>query len=133
MEFTYSRRIRFSDTDAAGVVYFANYLSICHEAYEEALLESGIELNRFFDDEGVIIPIARASSDFLRPLACGDMTEVELSGQLIKESEFELHYRIFLPGPPRKIAAEASTRHVCIDSSSRRRTPLPRLLSQWIG
>ena len=37
MPFSYSRSVRFADTDAAGVVFFANYLALCHEAYEEAL------------------------------------------------------------------------------------------------
>jgi len=36
MPFTYSRTVHFADTDAAGVVFFANFLAICHEAYEES-------------------------------------------------------------------------------------------------
>ena len=43
MSFTYHRTIRFKDTDAAGVVYFANILAICNEAYEESLEASGID------------------------------------------------------------------------------------------
>ncbi|MDJ0549913.1 MAG: 1,4-dihydroxy-2-naphthoyl-CoA hydrolase, partial [Microcystis aeruginosa] len=31
---SYERLIYLADTDAAGVVYFAHLLSICHEAYE---------------------------------------------------------------------------------------------------
>ena len=34
MAFAYYYTVRFQDTDAAGVVYFANVLRICHEAYE---------------------------------------------------------------------------------------------------
>jgi hypothetical protein len=37
MPFSYVRTVRLADTDAAGVVYFARTLSICHEAYEAAL------------------------------------------------------------------------------------------------
>ena len=48
MPFEYPRTIRFADTDAAGVVYFAQILSICHEAYEASLQASGIELRQFF-------------------------------------------------------------------------------------
>lgn len=46
--FIYSRKIHFADTDSAGVVYFSNLLSICHEAYEEVLLSLGINLSNFF-------------------------------------------------------------------------------------
>jgi 1,4-dihydroxy-2-naphthoyl-CoA hydrolase len=132
MKFRYSRTIHFSDTDAAGVVYFARYFSICHEAYEEALLEAGIVLNRFFGDEGIIIPISHANSNFLRPLRCGDQIEVELVAERLKESEFALNYTIWTPAPARKAAATARTHHVCIDSATRRRRPLPPPLAAWI-
>ena len=42
MPFTYARTVHFPDTDAAGVVFFPNYLSICHEAYEEALAAANV-------------------------------------------------------------------------------------------
>ncbi|MHC5822651.1 MAG: acyl-CoA thioesterase, partial [Nostoc sp.] len=48
MPFTYNRTVRFQDTDAAGVVYFASVLSICHEAYEESLEASSINIKDFF-------------------------------------------------------------------------------------
>ena len=44
MPFEYQRTVHFADTDAAGVVFFANYLAICHEAYEESLGAAGIGL-----------------------------------------------------------------------------------------
>lgn len=132
MDFIYSRRIRFSDTDAAGVVYFANYLSICHEAYEEALLASGIELNRYFGDEGIIIPVSHTRSDFLRPLQCGHTIDVELSTELVKADTFSTNYKVFLTSPVRKLAAQARIDHVCIDATTRRRRPLPETFSSWV-
>lgn len=132
MKHTYSRRIHFSDTDAAGVTYFANYLSICHEAYEEALAAAGIELKQFFGDEGIIIPISNARADFLRPLPCGAQVEVEVNPQQVKEDTFFIDYYIYLLGTTRKPAAQAKTAHVCLDAASRKRTPLPEKLVEWI-
>ncbi len=133
MNFIYSRRIRFPDTDAAGVVYFANYLSICHEAYEEALLQAGIELHDFFGEAGIVIPIAHAHCDFLRPLRCGDSIEVEVTAEQTKENTFSLHHKIYIVATARKLAATARTDHVCIDAASRKRSPLPSKLSEWIS
>jgi 1,4-dihydroxy-2-naphthoyl-CoA hydrolase len=132
MKFTYSRTIRFADTDAAGVVYFANYLSICHEAYEEALESVGIELHDFFSQEGVIIPISNARADYLRPMRCGDRIEVDLSASQVKEDTFFIEYEIWLADNHRKLAAQAKTAHVCVDSTTRKRTPLPETLRNWI-
>jgi 1,4-dihydroxy-2-naphthoyl-CoA hydrolase len=56
MFFTYNRTVRFQDTDAAGVVYFANVLSMCHEAYEASLAASGINLKSFFNNPTVLFP-----------------------------------------------------------------------------
>lgn len=132
MKFIHSRRIRFADTDAAGVVYFANYLSICHEAYEEALVAAGIELNRYFGDEGIIIPVSHARSDYLRSLQCGNTVEVEVAPELVKEDTFTINYKIFLTAPVRKLAAQVRTDHVCLDSATRRRRPLPERFAAWV-
>lgn len=133
MKFVYRRKIRFADTDAAGVVYFANYFSICHEAYEEALAEHGIELRSFFSEEDVVIPISYARSDFLRPLHCGDAIEVEVTPGILKDDSFYVDYKLYaVKGNQRKLAANARTDHVCLDSNSRRRRHLPEKLSAWM-
>ncbi len=64
MSFIYHRTIHFPDTDAAGVVFFANYLSICHEAYEEALAAAGVEMRSFFTASGVVVPITKSNADY---------------------------------------------------------------------
>ncbi|MEM6398800.1 MAG: thioesterase family protein, partial [Cyanobacteria bacterium P01_D01_bin.116] len=64
MSFTYNRTIRFQDTDAAGVVYFANVLAICHEAYEASLESLGIDIKQFFTNSSTAFPIIHADVDF---------------------------------------------------------------------
>ncbi len=67
MGFIYQRVVRFQDTDAAGVVYFANILAICHEAYEASLADSGINLRLFFGGGNIAVPITHSSADFFVP------------------------------------------------------------------
>ena len=74
--FSYQRTIHFSDTDAAGVVFFARYLAIAHEAYEEALGAHGLPLAQFFKDTGFVIPIAKSEASYLRPLETGERIRV---------------------------------------------------------
>jgi 1,4-dihydroxy-2-naphthoyl-CoA hydrolase len=130
--FVHRRTIRFADTDAAGVAYFANYLSICHEAYEEALDAAGIELKSFFDATGVIIPVAKSEVEYLRPLACGDKVAVSVSPHAISENTFELRFEIKRLGSPEKTAARARTEHVCIEAQGRKRAAVPPPLAAWI-
>jgi 1,4-dihydroxy-2-naphthoyl-CoA hydrolase len=132
MPFTYQRTVRFADTDAAGVVFFANYLAICHEAYEESLIGAGIELQTFFRDNDVVVPIARSEADYLRPLHPGDKLRITVSPQRLSENSFALRYEIFKAGRVEKIAARLRTEHVATSPSKRERVPLPPALAAWV-
>ncbi|MEH2046826.1 acyl-CoA thioesterase [Nostoc sp.] len=129
MPFTYKRTVRFQDTDAAGVVYFANVLAICHEAYEESLEASSINLKDFFTNPSVGFPIVHASIDFLRPIFVGDKLFISLIPQKIGVDKFEITYEITVI---EVVVAKAITRHVCIDVSSRSKQELPEEIIQWL-
>ena len=110
MPFTYSRTVRFADTDAAGIVYFANYLSLCHEAYEESLAAGGIDLGAFFRDPGLIVPIAKSEA----------------------EHSYTTRYEIHRLGRPEKLAARIRLEHVASSPAKRERVPLPPALVAWL-
>lgn len=130
MSFSYSRTIRFQDTDAAGVVYFANVLAMCHEAYEESLFLSGVDLRDFFSNSAVAIPIVHANVDFFRPMFCGDNIIISLSPRLLEREKFEISYK--LTGTDEKAIANAVTKHVCIDPISRTKKELPQEIMDWL-
>ena len=130
MSFSYQRIIRFQDTDAAGVVYFANVLAMCHEAYEESLAASGINLKVFFSNSDIAIPIVHASVDFFRPMFCGDKISICLVPQQINHEKFEVTYELF--GVTEEIYAKAITRHVCISPINRNKEAIPDDIIQWL-
>ncbi|MDF2388604.1 acyl-CoA thioesterase [Nostoc ellipsosporum NOK] len=129
MTFTYNRTVRFQDTDAAQVVYFANVLGICHEAYEESLAASGINLKDFFTNPSVAFPIVHTSVDFFRPMFCGDNLVISLIPQKLGVDKFEIAYEISVADV---VVAKAITRHVCIDASSRKKQELPEEIVSWL-
>lgn len=129
MSFTYNRIVRFQDTDAAGVVYFANVLGICHEAYEESLRASGINLKDFFTNPSVAFPIFQANVDFFRPMFCGDNLAISFIPQKLGVDKFELSYEVSIANV---VVAKAITRHVCIDATSRIKQELPGEIIQWL-
>ncbi len=129
-QFIYHRTIRFHETDAAGVVYFANILTLCHEAYEAALADAGINLRGFFGGAALAVPVIHASVDFRQPLHCGDEVAISLTPHRLSETTFEIRY--CLSNAAEKTVATALTRHVCIDSTSRQRHPLSPDLEQWL-
>lgn len=132
MSFRYSRTIHFPDTDAAGVVFFANYLAIAHEAYEEALAAVGINLRTFFADTGSVTPIVKSEADYLRPLYCGDKLSITVAPAALTEHSYEIRYELFRLGPAAKLAARIRTEHICISSANRERLTLPPALAAWV-
>lgn len=129
MTFTYTRTIRFQDTDAAGVVYFASVLSMCHEAYEDSLASSGVSMQAFFGKSSVALPIVHASADFFRPMFCGDKILIYLTPKYMGTDYFEVTYKVVGVGD--REVAKVLTEHVCIDSDSRNRQQLPNEIVRW--
>lgn len=140
----YSRVIRFRETDAGGVVYFADLLAFCHEAYEAGLAAAGLDVRAFFSRDGAVlkereyaiaVPIVHTQADFFKPMFCGDRIAITLSPKQLTADSFEVTYTVFKKvrdkEPTPKIA-QALTRHVCIKTSNRRRCPLPEALVTWI-
>lgn len=124
----YQHTIHLEDTDAAGVVYFARLLSICHYAYEAAIAEAGVSLGRLLAEGNLALPIVEARIRFLQPLHCGERITIKVSPQRLSESEFEVVYSIERAGGDReacdnhnRLVSQASTRHVCIDPQTRQR------------
>lgn len=121
----YERKIYFADTDSAGVVYFANLLSICHEAYEKYLSDLNIDLKDFFSNQLMAIPIIHAEIDFFKPLFCGDLINIILNQTLISDTVFEMEYQIFKNN---EIIAKALTRHICINPQTRKTQEIPLII-----
>ncbi len=133
MSFNYQRTIHFSDTDAAGVVFFANYLAICHEAYEEALANAGIGIREFFSNRGAVVPVSKSNAEFIRPLYCGDKLRVSVGPVLLTPDSYAVEYEMVKLGSSEKLVCHARTSHVCIDSATRERIALPPELAAWIA
>lgn len=135
--FSYTRTIRFHETDAAGVVYFANLLTLCHEAYEASLADVGMDVKRFFSGaDEVAVPIVHAAADFFQPLFCGEEIAITLIPKQIDAHSFEIAYAVAradnLTNDRLKKVAQASTRHVSISPQTRRRSALTDELLAWI-
>jgi 1,4-dihydroxy-2-naphthoyl-CoA hydrolase len=136
MSFQYEYTIQLRDTDAAGVVYFANIISICHIAYEASLIAASIDLKSFVNNPEFAVPVTHVSADFFRPLYCGDRVIIELTPHSIDSCKFEIKYQILsrtLQISEALVFATATTKHVAIDTATRKRKELPELLHHWLS
>ena len=127
------RSVRFGETDAAGVMHFAQLLRWCHEAYEESLERFGIPSGSIFPSAGasppVALPIVHCQADFRRPLVCGDPLAIQLEPLRLDLGCFEVRYRFRSHGD---VVAEALTRHLAIQAEDRQRCSLPEPIQRWL-
>lgn len=86
--FRYNLRIYYEDTDAGGIVYYANYLKFAERGRTEALREMGFDNNGLRQDEGIIIVVRKIDIDYLMPARLEDEVCVVTQVTEIKGSSF---------------------------------------------
>ena len=86
-------RIYYEDTDAAGVVYYANYLRYLERGRTEYLRERGLTV-RELQEKGYLIPVMRLEIDYLSPAVLGDLLRVDTSVLEITGATFTLGQRV---------------------------------------
>ena len=70
-------RVYYEDTDAAGIVYYANYLRFAERARTELLRELGMENTNLMQDQNLAFVVKRCSMEFVKPAKLDDMLAVE--------------------------------------------------------
>ena len=78
MTFVWPVRVYWEDTDAGGVVYYANYLKFMERARSEWLRVLGFEQDVLRDDAGVVFVVRRVEIDYLSPARFNDQIEVHV-------------------------------------------------------
>ena len=74
--FRFPVRVYYEDTDAAGVVYYANYLKFMERARTEWLAALGFPLAAFEREHGVVFVVHRCEIDFQQPARLNDALDV---------------------------------------------------------
>ena len=116
--FEHRLRVRFQHTDPAGIVFFANILVYCHEAYEELLRAGGMPLEEFLGKREQTLPLGHAEATFKRPFRAGQLVTVRVSVGRIGERSFRLEYDLY--GEDGEHLATAATVHVSVDPATGR-------------
>ena len=72
-------RVYYEDTDAAGVVYYANYLKYLERARTEWLAAAGVTLSALEIEHNAVFVVHRLEIDYRRPARLGDSLTVSLA------------------------------------------------------
>lgn len=69
-------RVYYEDTDAGGVVFYANYLRFAERARTEMMRGLGYESSRLQSEHGIALAVRRFTAEYLKPAGLDDLLEV---------------------------------------------------------
>ncbi|HEX7043588.1 MAG TPA: tol-pal system-associated acyl-CoA thioesterase [Burkholderiales bacterium] len=130
--FVFTIRIYYEDTDAGGIVYYANYLKYLERARTEWLRALGVEQDELARREGVIFVVRSAAIEFLKPAYFNDLIEVSADIARLRGASMTFAQTIrraaSAAGNESEILCEAEVRVASIDAATRAPRPLPAAL-----
>ncbi|MBK9393966.1 MAG: tol-pal system-associated acyl-CoA thioesterase [Uliginosibacterium sp.] len=115
-------RVYYEDTDAAGVVYYANYLKFCERARTEWLRTLGIDQKNLIDTRQLAFVVARVEADYLRGAELDDALEVISSISALGAASILFHQEIRRTG---SLLFTATVKIACVDGFKRRAVRIP--------
>tara|TARA_Y100000768_G_scaffold194795_1_gene146169 strand:- start:13 stop:408 length:396 start_codon:yes stop_codon:yes gene_type:complete len=89
-EFTYNTKVYYEDTDAAGIVYYANYLKFLERARSEAIYSIGLTNKQLLNDHGTVIIVKSCKIDYKKPAKFEDSLEIISKIKTIGKSSFTM-------------------------------------------
>ena len=109
-------RVYFEDTDAAGIVYYANYLKFAERARTDMLRDLGISHAEMMRRDGLVLVVRRCEIDYLKPAKLDDLLTVETEAAKLGGASVDLRQRVLRDN---EVLAELKVLVVCIGQDGR--------------
>jgi len=88
-------RVRYSETDKMGYLYYGNYAAYLEVARVEALRDLGIVYKDMEDIHGILLPVAKYDTTFIRPAYYDSLLTLKTEIREMPESFILFHTDIF--------------------------------------
>jgi len=116
-EFTWPVRVYYEDTDAGGVVYYANYLKFLERARTEYLRSLGFEQDQLKLQNGIIFAVHSLSIQYRKPAVFNDALTV--SALVIDRGKATLTFRQMLTRERDKaLVCSAEVKIACLQADT---------------
>ncbi len=92
--FTWPVRVYYEDTDAQGLVYYANYFRFMERARTEWLRALGVEQDELMQQQRRVFVVVDTQAEFIRPAKFNDQLVVSARLLSVARASFELEQLI---------------------------------------
>jgi acyl-CoA thioester hydrolase len=120
--FSHALRVYWEDTDAGGVVFYANYLKFFERARTEWLRSHDHSQQRLRDETGAIFVVAETTIRYLRPARLDDLLEVTVEVLEAGRATMLIAQQALRGG---ELLAEGTIRIGCVDAQTLRPRRIP--------
>jgi tol-pal system-associated acyl-CoA thioesterase len=129
LSYSHSYSVYWEDTDAGGVVYYANYLKFMERCRTEWLRALGMDQQRLRADRQIQFAVVNVGVDFLRPAVLHD--EILVTATLMRLAGATIHFKqTIMRGDEQLI--DATVRVACLDSGTLKPRAIPKdLFTEW--
>jgi acyl-CoA thioester hydrolase len=110
-------RVRYAETDAMGVAYYANYF-VWMEVARTDLLRSLGWTYREMEESGVVLPVIEATCTYRSPARYDDLLEIRTEGRVMSPVRMEFTYDIAEPNQNR-VLASGRTAHAAVTKAGK--------------
>jgi acyl-CoA thioester hydrolase len=119
--------VYWEDTDAGGVVYYANYLKFMERARSEWLRSRGFEQDALRDEAGVVFVVRRVAIDYLSPARFNDQLDVSVGLHEVGRASLGVRQEL-MRGSTRLASAEVTL--ACVDAVRFKPVKMPATILQ---
>jgi len=123
-------RIYYEDTDAGGIVYYANYLKFAERARTEYLRDYGLSNSQMLDDDGIGIVVRHVEMDLKSPARLDDMLDIQTVVINVKKASFIMEQTISING---LTLVTIIVKLACIQIDSGRPVAIPNALEEILN
>lgn len=123
--FNWPVRVYYEDTDAGGVVFYANYLKFFERARTEMLRSMGFEQDRLIDEQGIIFVVRSVQIDYLMPARFNEQINVSAIVTLAKKASLKFEQTITRGSD---VLCTGTVCIACLDSKNMRPKAIPDIL-----
>jgi acyl-CoA thioester hydrolase len=122
-------RVYYADTDAGGVVYYANYLRWLEMARSDWLQQWGVSVADYVQ-QGVLFAVRRVEIDYRVPAVLGDEVEVTVEPTEVRRVRFALRQNVIRCGDNAQLASAVV--HLACLTPEGKITTLPETMSETL-
>ena len=123
--FTLPVRVYFEDTDAGGVVYYANYLKYLERCRTEWLRSDGHQQGELLREASIAFVVRSISADYLKPARLDDLLSVSMEVDRITRAQIFFRQSI-RRGDEELLTAQVQV--VCVNPAQMKIVSIPTLL-----